>query len=243
MTVRGARVPGKWRAAALYTVLTLLLAYPLSVTAHRTLPADDPDATSLHVDARVEQPRVRASAAVDLRREYLLSIPQLARVFRKSHRQRLVRGAGAVAHRQSGARRECRLAAVGRAVRAWRVRARTPRRSERGRRRDHGTHLRVFTATLSPLQSDSSHRGPVDSVRAGFASCVSGWWTETRSPAGGLVFHASGAGQRPRRRLSGRCDPAHARRIDSRSANLFFWRSACAISASSACCCSCRPCS
>ena len=32
-----------WAAAALYLVLTLLLAYPLSVTANRTLPSDDPD--------------------------------------------------------------------------------------------------------------------------------------------------------------------------------------------------------
>ena len=37
------RVPGKWQVAALFSVLTLLLTYPLSVTAHRTLPADDPD--------------------------------------------------------------------------------------------------------------------------------------------------------------------------------------------------------
>jgi PA14 domain-containing protein len=34
---------GSWAAAALYLGLTLLLAYPLSVTAHRTLPSDDPD--------------------------------------------------------------------------------------------------------------------------------------------------------------------------------------------------------
>ena len=34
---------GSWAAAALYVALTFLLAYPLSVTAHRTLPADDPD--------------------------------------------------------------------------------------------------------------------------------------------------------------------------------------------------------
>jgi PA14 domain-containing protein len=32
-----------WAAAALYVVLTFLLAYPLSVTANRTLPSDDPD--------------------------------------------------------------------------------------------------------------------------------------------------------------------------------------------------------
>ena len=32
-----------WAAAALYLALTFLLAYPLSVTANRTLPADDPD--------------------------------------------------------------------------------------------------------------------------------------------------------------------------------------------------------
>ena len=36
-------VPGKWRAAALYALLTLLLAFPLSVTADRYLLADDPD--------------------------------------------------------------------------------------------------------------------------------------------------------------------------------------------------------
>src|SRR6187401_3076647 len=33
-----------WTAAALYAVLTLILTFPLSVTANRTLPADDPDA-------------------------------------------------------------------------------------------------------------------------------------------------------------------------------------------------------
>src|SRR6185436_4594739 len=38
---RGSR--GSWAAAALYVALTFLLAYPLSVTANRTLPADDPD--------------------------------------------------------------------------------------------------------------------------------------------------------------------------------------------------------
>jgi hypothetical protein len=32
-----------WAAAALYVALTFLLAYPLSVTANRTLPSDDPD--------------------------------------------------------------------------------------------------------------------------------------------------------------------------------------------------------
>src|SRR4030095_10947434 len=32
-----------WAATALYAALTFLLAYPLSVTANRTLPADDPD--------------------------------------------------------------------------------------------------------------------------------------------------------------------------------------------------------
>ena len=32
-----------WAAAALYVALTVVLAYPLSVTANRTLPADDPD--------------------------------------------------------------------------------------------------------------------------------------------------------------------------------------------------------
>jgi len=38
--------PRSWRlpaVAALYAALTILLAYPLSVTADRTLPADDPD--------------------------------------------------------------------------------------------------------------------------------------------------------------------------------------------------------
>lgn len=34
---------GPWAAAALYVGLTLLLAYPLSVTAHRALPSDSPD--------------------------------------------------------------------------------------------------------------------------------------------------------------------------------------------------------
>src|SRR5689334_8219297 len=33
-----------WTAAALYTALTFVLTFPLSVTANRTLPADDPDA-------------------------------------------------------------------------------------------------------------------------------------------------------------------------------------------------------
>ena len=32
-----------WAAAALYSILTLVLTFPLSATAHRTLPADDPD--------------------------------------------------------------------------------------------------------------------------------------------------------------------------------------------------------
>ena len=32
-----------WAAAALYVGLTFLFAYPLSVRANRTLPADDPD--------------------------------------------------------------------------------------------------------------------------------------------------------------------------------------------------------
>src|SRR3954469_2267147 len=33
-----------WRAAILFAALTMAFAYPLSVTAHRALPADDPDA-------------------------------------------------------------------------------------------------------------------------------------------------------------------------------------------------------
>src|SRR3979409_2554708 len=39
-----ARISGTWRAIALYSVLTLLLAYPISVRPDRIAWADDPDA-------------------------------------------------------------------------------------------------------------------------------------------------------------------------------------------------------
>src|SRR5947208_2067131 len=37
------RVPGKWRAAAFYLLLTLVLTYPLSVQPHRAVLAHYPD--------------------------------------------------------------------------------------------------------------------------------------------------------------------------------------------------------
>jgi hypothetical protein len=49
-----------WAAAGLYVALTFLLAFPLSVTAHRTLPSDDPDGHlfmwTLGWDVHVHQP-------------------------------------------------------------------------------------------------------------------------------------------------------------------------------------------
>ena len=157
------------------------------------------------------RPRLRAPAAVDLRRKHLPSQPQLAGVLRKSDRQRDLRRAGAVAHRKSRARREHRVAAVVRAVRARRVRARPPGRVEPGRGRADRPRLRVLTAALFPFQPASSHGGPVDSVRAGLASRVSGARTATRSAPGERVFHAPGADQRTRWHLCGGRDPSHAR--------------------------------
>lgn len=51
-----------WRAAALYAVLTLALAYPLSVQANRVVLSDDPDThlfiwtMAWHVHALADQP-------------------------------------------------------------------------------------------------------------------------------------------------------------------------------------------
>ena len=66
------------------------------------------------------------------------------------------------------------------AVRARRVRAGAPRRLERGRRCADRARLRVLAAAFFPFQPAASHRGPVDSVRAGIAARVPGGRTEAR---------------------------------------------------------------
>jgi len=43
MRARASRTDGAWAAACLFVALTFLLTYPLSITANRTLPSDDPD--------------------------------------------------------------------------------------------------------------------------------------------------------------------------------------------------------
>src|SRR5438093_7419193 len=60
----------------------------------------------VHVDARVERPRARASAALDLRREHLLSAAPHAGLLGEPDRQRVAGGADPVAHRQPSPRNE-----------------------------------------------------------------------------------------------------------------------------------------
>ena len=118
----------KFGIALLFVALTIVLTWPIALHPASTMLPLGPDGDlfiwTLAWDAHafVHQP------AVDLRREHLLSPAPHAGVLREPDRQRVLRGAGHLADRQSGAGVEPGRAPVLRAVRPRRVRAGATRR-------------------------------------------------------------------------------------------------------------------
>ena len=168
------------------------------------------------MDSGVGRPRVRAPAAVHLRREHLLSEARHARVFGKSDRERAVRRSDPVDHRQPGPRAECGLVAVLRAVRGGRVRPRPAYRHDRRRRRARGHRLRLLAAAFPQVQPDAFDGRPMDPVRTRFAAPVSRQWQAARPPSRDGVHDVADSVERTRRCIS---DPGNtpARRVPARA--------------------------
>ena len=178
--------PGSW-------CLTGRGALPRADAAAR-LPADDasrqPPAVGQSgpvpddVDADVGHACIHSSAALDLRRQYLLSAARYARLFREPDWQRRLRGAGAVDHRQPRPRDERRRAVVVRPLRRWRVRCwraawgsdrrarRWPGSSSRSRRRVFFDSARFISRRCSGCRLPSPSCTPTWTA-AGSAIC--GW--------------------------------------------------------------------
>ena len=152
--------------AALYAVLTVLLTYPLSVAAWRTLPADDPDghyfmwALSWSAHALLHQPLAIFDANIFYPNRYTLAYsdnligsaffsapviwltdnPVLAVNVVSLLSSMLCGLGGYVLGRRVGLSASCR--------------------------RPSRAHLHVCAAVLLSLQSNSTHGGPVDSADA-----------------------------------------------------------------------------
>ena len=191
-------VPGKWQATALYALLTILLTFPLSVTADRHLPGAGADdllfmwtlAWNTHAlvteplsifDANIFYPNANSLAYSE---NLIGSAFFAAPVLWLTGNPRTRRQRGSVA--------------LLRPVRAGSLRAGAPGRPERDRRRTGGAHLRVLAATIFPLRPDSSHGGPVDSVCPGLPTRLPGRWKTARPAPRDRLLLASGVVQRAR---------------------------------------------
>ena len=181
---------GFWAAAALFVGLTLLLAYPLSVTANRTLPSDDPDGhlfmwtLAWDTHAFVHQPLSLFDANIFYpnRRSLAYSENLIGSAFFAAPVLWLTGNPVLAVNVVSLL--SCVLCGLGAYVLGRRV-GLTP-----GCGPADGHRLRLLPAAVLSLQPASSRAGAMDSVRPGVASRVPGAGTGARSAPGDRVFHA-----------------------------------------------------